>query len=180
MLFWYALCCCGASNSINRPYRGLELSAIQPEQKAECENTYSALVQNSVETLIEDHLTQFALHGRQRETNLVGNVLNLNARERLDDAQQILLKQRVVKLIKVGLQEGVLNDMLVRRGGLERAQRTLLAGCGNAAHRVQCGTTILKRKLALQNASDILGLEDRCEQHNERQCNNSNKMWGRK
>lgn len=120
-----------------------------------------SLIQNAVKLFIEDHLAEFAFDERQRQSDLVGDVLNLHARERLDDAHEILLKERVIQLAEVLLQERVLDDVLLRCSSLEGAKRAFLAGVCNATERLECRTCILESELTLEDACNFFRLNNK-------------------
>ena len=63
----------------------------------EDEQTLAALVEHAVEDLVEDHLRQFELDRLPPLPDLLRDVLDLDDRVRLDDAEEVLLEQRVVQ-----------------------------------------------------------------------------------
>ena len=63
----------------------------------EDEKAPPALVEHAVEDLVEDHLRQLELDRLPPLPDLLRDVLDLDDRVRLDDAEQVLLEQRVVQ-----------------------------------------------------------------------------------
>lgn len=85
--------------------------------------TSRSLVKNAVQNAVENHLRQFLLNDVDWKVNLLCHMLNLNARERLDDALQVLCKKRVVEKRYMSLDNDVTIKLLSRTSEVEQETR---------------------------------------------------------
>ncbi len=68
--------------------------------------TSRPLIQNTVEHLIQDHLTQLDFYLPDRLSDLLCDMSDLDPRVRFDDTKQILLQEGIVQCRKVVLDDG--------------------------------------------------------------------------
>merc|ERR1719235_2252233 len=85
------------------------------------------MVKGAEQLLVKDHLRELRLNAVQRQLDQLRDMLDLHPRERLDDAQQILLEKRLVEIRHVVLNDRIIEMSLVNtENAFEFRERSLL------------------------------------------------------
>mmetsp|Transcript_58947 Transcript_58947/g.128005 ORF Transcript_58947/g.128005 Transcript_58947/m.128005 type:complete len:206 (+) Transcript_58947:74-691(+) len=74
-------------------------------------------VEDAAELLVQNHVRQLALDGRQRQLHERGDVRGLHCRVGLDDAANVLLEQHVVERVEVARDDLVVAQLRLGGGG---------------------------------------------------------------
>lgn len=82
----------------------------------EYDETASALIQDSDDDLVEDHLGKLAFDLLGVEADHLGDVVNLDAGEGFNDLNKILLKHGIVETTEVVTNKGIATELVAVRG----------------------------------------------------------------
>lgn len=143
-----------------------------------------SLVEGPVEALVEDHVGQLGLNALPRQVDELSDVVELDAGEGLDQANEVLLKQLLMQPSEVALNEDVSLQLCVcgrlgetRRAstgaggrtlpelperGFEELEGALLVRARDGTHGVDVPALVVDRVLAAENAGDFGGLGGEC------------------
>lgn len=118
------------------------------------------LVQHPAKRLVQNHPAKLRLHIRRRQTNKLGDVVDFDAGERLDYADEVLLKEGIIEGGGVGADEGVVGKLngIVVDSLLKLRKRAVLVRLGHGLHGVHVPTGIFERLLAEEDRVDVVGL----------------------
>mmetsp|Transcript_33176 Transcript_33176/g.56744 ORF Transcript_33176/g.56744 Transcript_33176/m.56744 type:complete len:205 (-) Transcript_33176:874-1488(-) len=99
----------------------------------------TSLVQGTLELLIKDHLREFLLHFLHRQVDELRDAVKLNAREWLDDLEEVRLKHVVVKNHEMVRHQHVRREQVLVLGGgsVEILQAPTLRRLSDGRHRLK-------------------------------------------
>jgi hypothetical protein len=127
------------------------------------------LIQNTAQLLIKNHLRQLALNQSGWEFDELGGVIDLNLGERLNDTEQVLLKQGIIKSAQVAVDQSVILQLVLVRldRALELLQAAVRVSRGNGTHGLQLRSGETKGELSINEGLYILSNvgHDLTEQH---------------
>mmetsp|Transcript_18739 Transcript_18739/g.21536 ORF Transcript_18739/g.21536 Transcript_18739/m.21536 type:complete len:251 (-) Transcript_18739:577-1329(-) len=120
----------------------------------------SALIKRPFNFLVKNHLAELLLDALHGEADLLGDEIDLHFAVRLDDLLQVVLKEGIVKVADVHLQDvRVRLDFLRVRllGSLKGQKVLLLYGLRDLPHALEVPALVLQAQLRVDDVQSVVG-----------------------